>query len=175
MFNDFYNSFYDYFATYNWPYFLFWARIISGAIAIGLIAAIAAIVRKLAVYNRPLRHEKTSVEGAPVKRRRQQEPWLAILKKLESENPSDWNLAVMQADSIADNILKEMGLGGETMGERMKALDKSRLATLDDLWEAHRIRNEIAHSPEKSVTKHRAVYAVSLFEEVLKELGYLEE
>ena len=33
MFNDFYNSFYDYFATYNWPYFIFWARIISGAIA----------------------------------------------------------------------------------------------------------------------------------------------
>ena len=171
MFNDFYNSFYDYFATYNWPYFIFWARIISGAIAVLLIAVIAGTLKKLAFYNKPLRREKT--KGATVKKAAK-EPWLAILKKLESGNPSDWNLAVMQADSIADNILKEMGLGGETMGERMKALDKSRLATLDDLWEAHRIRNEIAHSPEKNVTKHRAVYAVSLFKEVLKELGYLE-
>ena len=174
MFNDFYSSFYDYFSTYDWAYFLFWARIISGAISVALIAAIAVIVKKLAFYNRPLRREKPGVKIHPV-RKAAKEPWLAILKKLDSENPSDWNLAIMQADSIVDNILKEMGLGGETMGERMKALDKSRLASLDDLWEAHRIRNEIAHSSEKNVTKHRAVYAVSLFEEVLKELGYIEE
>lgn len=173
MFNDFYNSIYERFASYDWAYFIFWARIISGAIAVGLIAAIAGIVKKLAFYNGPLWLEKARMEEVPPKKA-VKEPWLAILKKLESENPSDWNLAVMQADSIADNILKEMGLGGETMGERMKSLDKSRLATLDDLWEAHRIRNEIAHSPEKNVTKHRAVYALSLFEEVLKELGYLE-
>lgn len=173
MIFDFFFQFYEYLAAYDWRQFLFWARIISGLISLGLIIFIAVIVKKLSFYN--IRSVPESKEGGkefkPVTAK---EPWLAILKKLESENPADWNFALMQADALVDRILQEMGLSGDSMGERMKSLDKSRLLSLDDLWEAHRARNEIAHSPEKAVTKHRATSTIALFEKVLREMGYLE-
>lgn len=173
MIFDFFFQFYEYLAAYDWGRFLFWARIISGLISLGLIIFIAVIVKKLSFYN-TRRIPESKAGGKEFKPKTAKEPWLAVLKKLESENPADWNLAVMQADALVDRILQEMGLPGDSMGERMKSLDKSRLLSLDDLWEAHRARNEVAHSPEKAVTKHRATSTISLFEKVLKEMGYLE-
>lgn len=171
MFFDLYYKLVEYLTVYNWSRFLFWARIISGIISAALIAAMVVIIRKISPFNKP-RFAETS-EGKPTLKI-EKEPWLAVIKKLESENPADWNLAVIQADSIVDSILKEMGLGGETMGERLLKLDRGRLSSLEDLWEAHRIRNDVAHSPDRTISKHRANYAISLFEKVLKEMGYIE-
>lgn len=170
---EFYFQLQEYFINDDWLNFLFWARIISGAVSVSFIVFIGVIVVKLSAYNRPpaLKAEK---EAPDIPKKAAKEPWQAILKKLESGIPADWNLAVIQADSTVDRILQEMGLPGETMGDRMKQLDTSRMLSLDDLWEAHRIRNEIVHSPEKTITKHRAVFAISLFEKVLKEMGYLD-
>ena len=173
MIFDIFFQLYEYLFERDWSRFLFWANIVSGLISIALIVFIGVIVKKLSFYNIP-RFPKPKEKEEAAKIKITKEPWLAILKKLESDNSADWNVAVMQADSLVDKILQEMGLPGETMGDRMKTLDKSRFSSLDDLWEAHRIRNEIAHSPEKAVTKHRASYAISLFEKVLREMGYIE-
>ncbi|MBI2639781.1 MAG: hypothetical protein HYW90_02725 [Candidatus Sungbacteria bacterium] len=170
MLSDFYYRIIEYFTVYDWPRFLFWARTISALVSLGLIAAMVVIVRKISPYSKP-RFAKTGDKA--VAPNAMKEPWQQVLKKLGSENPADWNLAVIQADSIVDSILKEMGLVGETMGERMRTLDKGRLSSLDDLWEAHRVRNDIAHSPDRTVSKHRAAQAIGLFEKVLKEMGYL--
>lgn len=173
MFNDFYNRSYEFFAAYDWSHFIFWARIISGIFSLALMTAIVIIVKRLYQYHKPLAH--TIIPASKMMPEKTAKgPWQDIVKKLESDNPSDWNLAVIQADAVVDSILKEMGLTGETMGERLKTLDRSRLASLDDLWEAHRIRNQIAHETDRTVTKHQANYAISLFEKVLKELEYLE-
>lgn len=172
MLYDLYYRTIEYLTAYDWNYFLFWARIISGIISLGLIAFIVVVVRKISPFNKP-RFPKKS-EGVMGPARAVKEPWQQVLKKLESENPADWNLAVIQADSIVDSILKEMGLPGDTMGDRMRTLDKGRLSSLDDLWEGHRIRNDIAHSPDRTISKHRAVQAIGLFEKVLKEMGYIE-
>lgn len=171
MLADFYYRIAEFSSGYDWGRFLFWARIISAAVSAGLVAAMVIIVRKISPYSKPRFAEtgdKKSVAPNAMK-----EPWQQVLKKLGSENPADWNLAVIQADSIVDSILKEMGIPGETMGERMRTLDKGRLSSLEDLWEAHRVRNDIAHSPDRTVSKHRAAQAIGLFEKVLKEMGYI--
>lgn len=173
MINDFLNSIYEYFASDYWTHFLFWARIISGIFSAALVVAIGIVVKKLYEYSQRVPH-KIVPAGGFISKKIIKGPWQDILKKLNSENRSDWNLAIIQADSLVDNILKEMGLPGETMGDRMKTLDRSRLVSLDDLWEAHRIRNQIAHETDRTATKHKAAYAISLFEKVLKELEYLE-
>lgn len=165
----------DYFSVYDWNHFLLWAYWVSGAVSIMLAVAIGVIVKKLMYYNTPLQALfKKGAETISASPRKTREPWQEILKKLDSENSADWALAIIQADAIADRILQEMGLPGSSMGERLKTLDTSRLQSLNDLWEAHLIRNEIAHAPERGVTKHRAVRAVSLYEKVFRELRYIE-
>jgi len=102
-------------------------------------------------------------------------PWQEVMQRMESANPSDWNLAVIRADSLFDGVLKDMGLSGDTMGDRLKQLDLSKLASLNEVWEAHKIRNRIAHGTDRALTHDEAARAIGAFEAGLRELQYLTD
>lgn len=153
----------------------FWLRLISGVISSALIAAIVVIAvkfwelyrgrQRLVVKTETYRPPQELVSG----------PWVEVMRKIESPNPSDWNLAVIQADAILDNLLRAMGLFGETMGDRLKQLDRSKLNSLDEVWEAHKLRNRIAHATDRVLTREEARGAINLYAKALHELQYLEE
>lgn len=62
-----------------------------------------------------------------------------------SDNPNDWRLAIIEADIVLEALLEEHGHHGVTIGDRLKNLNGDTLRTLNDAWEAHKVRNEIAH------------------------------
>ena len=64
---------------------------------------------------------------------------------LESNNPNDWKLAIIEADIILDKALKDKGYAGPTIGDMLKSVAPSSLQSLQDAWEAHLVRNKIAH------------------------------
>lgn len=74
---------------------------------------------------------------------------------------------------IVDNILKNY-FPGDTMGDRLMNIDKTKLLSIDDLWEAHKIRNRLAHDPNYFLRHAEALRAVRLFESTLRELGAVE-
>jgi len=95
-----------------------------------------------------------------------------IIKHSASENPNDWKLAIIEADIILDGLLQQRGYAGGTLGERLKGLSTTQLNTLDDAWEAHKIRNRIAHDGADFVlTKHLASDTISRYQRVFAELG----
>lgn len=154
--------------------FVFWLRLFAGVITSAAIAGIAVIAIKFRQLNvgtltkwspRPpsLREDITS------------QPWPEVVRKIESANPSDWNLAVIQADAVFDEVLRGMGLPGETMGERLQRLDSSKLQNLNNVWEAHKIRNQIVHESDRILTQEEANRAVTYFKWALQELQYLQE
>src|SRR3989344_7783116 len=71
--------------------------------------------------------------------------WGEIQNHLNSMKEAEWKFAVIEADSLVDSILKVGGYPGDTMGDRLKNIDKTQIVTLDGLWEAHKIRNRLAH------------------------------
>src|SRR3989344_769417 len=73
--------------------------------------------------------------------------WDEIQRHLNSTKEAEWKFAVIEADSLVDYVLKSSGYPGDTMGERLKNMDKSQVVTLDGLWEAHKIRNRLTHDP----------------------------
>ena len=52
----------------------------------------------------------------------------------------------------------------------MKALQEEKFQAIDDLWDAHKVRNQIAHGGAAGVTYSDAVYALEKYERVLREL-----
>ena len=72
-----------------------------------------------------------------------------------------------------DHVLKSSGYPGDTMGERLKNIDKAQIVTLDGLWEAHKIRNRLAHDLNYFLRYGEAKRAVQLYEKTLKELNAL--
>lgn len=88
-----------------------------------------------------------------------------------SDNPNDWKLAIIEADIVLDQTLKERGHVGDTLGERLRAITPSQMSTIDDAWEAHMVRNKIAHQGADFVlTKRIADETIGRYRRVFAEL-----
>ncbi|MBI5138472.1 MAG: hypothetical protein HZA95_01590 [Candidatus Vogelbacteria bacterium] len=99
--------------------------------------------------------------------------WDSIQKHLATDSNTEWKLAVIEADKILDEATVKRGFVGDTLGERLKNADESVLSNLEDAWEAHKIRNRIAHEPGYHLTRRDAQRAISMFERVFKELNVI--
>lgn len=98
------------------------------------------------------------------------ERWKRVLEHVASENPSDWRIAIIEADIILDDLLNILKLPGSTMGDKLKAVEPSDFLTLDNAWEAHKARNMIAHQGSDFLLNQREVRRIiSLYEAVFKE------
>ncbi len=95
-----------------------------------------------------------------------------VLAHIASSNPNDWKLAIIEADIILDEALKSRGFVGNSLGERLKSISPTQLASLNEAWEAHKVRNRIAHEGADFVlTKRIADETITRYRRVFNELG----
>jgi hypothetical protein len=95
-----------------------------------------------------------------------------IRERISSEHPDDWKLAIIEADIILDQTLKQQGYAGTSLGERLRSITTSELPSLNDAWQAHKIRNFIAHNGHEYVlTQRDAQEAIVRYERVFRDLG----
>jgi len=99
--------------------------------------------------------------------------WQSIVEKANSENPSDLKLAIIEADAILDDMVKKMGYSGDDLGERLKNIELSDFNTLPQAWEAHKVRNKIAHEGNFILTQREAKRIVGLYRKVFEEFEYI--
>ncbi len=96
--------------------------------------------------------------------------WLGIENQLDRNNTAHIPMIVLEADKLLDQALRERGVKGETMGERMKvAKDTWRHANA--IWTAHKLRNQIAHESGITVSYDDARRALGAFKQALKDVG----
>jgi hypothetical protein len=82
--------------------------------------------------------------------------WQKLKQKLDTGLESDYKLAVIEADSTLDGILKKEGYVGETLGEKLEKVDAVVLPNMSDVSEAHLTRNNIVHNPDFRLTLEEA-------------------
>lgn len=99
--------------------------------------------------------------------------WDRVIMHVESYNESEWRLSVIEADIMLADLLNTMSLVGDSVGEKLKGVEKSDFTTLDLAWEAHKVRNQIAHDPGFMLTQREAKRVVGLFEAVFKEFAFI--
>lgn len=131
--------------------FFFAAIIIVGAIMFALICSTKKGSRRI------------DIEQYRVK-------YLAIENQLRRDEPSSYHLAVLNADKLVDQALRDRGLRGQTMAERMKNFNSS-FSDRNGIWMAHKLRNKIAHESDVKVSYDDARRALSSFKRALKDLG----
>jgi hypothetical protein len=98
--------------------------------------------------------------------------WSGITDHLNSQNPNDWRLAVIEADIMLEAALERAGFPGVTIGEKLKQANKNTFRSLQDAWQAHKVRNDIAHTGNDFVlTKRIADETLMRYKKVFDELG----
>lgn len=96
--------------------------------------------------------------------------WLTIEQQLNRDEAASCSLCILNADKLLDQAMRESGLPGETMGDRLKNSGK-RFSNLNGIWGAHKIRNQIAHEPGFKVSYDDARRALATFKQALKDIG----
>ena len=96
--------------------------------------------------------------------------WMTIEQQLVRGEEASSHLVVLNADKLLDQALKQRGFKGDTMGERMKAA-KATWSNANDVWNAHKLRNRIAHEADVTVGYDNARRALSAFKRALKDVG----
>lgn len=100
--------------------------------------------------------------------------WQEVQAHINSPNPSDWRLAILEADIMLGEILEKMGYQGDSIGDKLKGIEKSDFLTLDDAWEAHRVRNQVAHEGSDFQLNDRdAKRIIGLYQKVFSEFYYI--
>lgn len=72
--------------------------------------------------------------------------WREIQALLKDKK--QWPMAVLNADSLLDEVLRKRKVKGASMGERLVKIQK-KLSDHDAVWAAHKLRNKIAHGELK--------------------------
>lgn len=96
--------------------------------------------------------------------------WLKIEQQVDKDNQPSYHLAILNADNLLDKALKLRGFSGATMGERMKAA-KDVWNSANNVWTAHKIRNQIAHETDVRISYDATRSALKSYRQALKDVG----
>ena len=97
--------------------------------------------------------------------------WHYILTLVESPNESDWRVAIIESDTMMEEILKDKGLVGNTVSELLEEAKSNGYLSMQNAWDAHLVRNKIAHEgSEFPLSQIEARRAIKQFENFFEEL-----
>ena len=95
--------------------------------------------------------------------------WETILSRLESDNTSQYKVAILEADKFAEEILTDLGFGGAHFKERLEKMNDSDIETKDALITGHAVRNRIINEPTFEPTREEAEATLKHFSSFFKE------
>lgn len=96
--------------------------------------------------------------------------WLTIEQQLKRDEKTTYQMSVLQADTLLDQALKDKGIQGVTMADRMKQMQQ-KWSNANNVWSAHKLRNQIAHESDFVVSYESASRALTAFKQALKDVG----
>lgn len=95
--------------------------------------------------------------------------WETILSRLESDNPSQYKVAILEADVFAEEVLEILGYHGANMKERLEHMQDYDVETKGDLVTGHAVRNRIINESHFEPTREEAEATLRHFSNFFKE------
>ena len=158
------------------PAFITYVVVIGMAAAfLMLVFAVYAQIRLLqvehagfhALEEKAREHHDDEVESTG-----KNERWEHIVALASSANQSDWRRAILEADIMLGDVLMQAGYVGTSVGEQLKITNPLQVTTVRLAWDAHMLRNKIAHSGESLQLEVRDVQtAINNFKRVFEEFA----
>lgn len=165
-------------AIYN-PLLRYWGEFVALSLFVSLLlmALLIYCVIRISQIRKQERLRFEAAQETVVARDvpRSQLRWSRIMQEAGSEDEQKMRLAILEADIMLNELLDSLGYKGETMGDKMRTVEKANFNTIDLAWEAHRARNAIAHQGSAlSLTAREARRIIGLYERVFREFRFID-
>jgi hypothetical protein len=148
---------------------------VSVLITIGLVVGIVYFAIESGWWKVRKERFNDLVLKSNVGKKHAQEAWHHIQESFFRGSENDLKVAVMEADKLLNEALRDAGVMGFQLGDRLKKANPSEVPNLNDLWQAHKLRNQIAHEPNFKLKRDLAERAIKIYEEALKNLGIFDD
>ncbi len=109
----------------------------------------------------------------PIEKEKWIKEWGKIKKRLQSNLETEAKLAIIEADSLLDEILENMGYREKDLEEKLNKLPPDFLTNLQEIYRAHKIRNDIVHDPSYKLDLGEAKRVLAAYEKALAEVDIL--
>lgn len=154
-------------AAHIWTWIVVIGYVLS---VVGLFVIVYATVKLFELRKREEIHYSTLIESPEVTGG-ENPRWLHIESLAEGASASQWREAIIEADIMLDDVLARNGYVGDGVGEKLKSVESESLSTLNDAWEAHKVRNQIAHEGSAfNLSEELALRTISRYGAVFREL-----
>ena len=151
---------------------LYWFKIISLISIPFLLWGIIHYARKLKILPKKIEQIKAwfglnEVFETPSKSKKQ---WQAIEELLLENYSSSWKLAVVKADALIENLLKQLGFKGNNLEELINSLKLRGYQNLNLLEGAHAVSKEILANRDYSINQKEAQSIVEIYKKFWQEI-----
>jgi hypothetical protein len=172
-FQDVYVLIFDLLSGFYYSTFFLAIKILVG---IYLFILLADIVMLLMLRNVP-QNVRVGLKGMDmhlISKSKLQKRWDKVKSRLKSDNVSQYKVAIIEADAIAEEVLAGIGYKGANMAEKLQQVQPAHLDEhLEALKGAHEIRNRIVHEEDFALDHRMAVAVVGVYENFLDYLEFL--
>lgn len=149
------------------------AQIIGGAISIILLIVIIWLTKLGGYPQRHLRHLRLAWNGGKVRKARLVSKWSSIEGVIEIHDPKLWRRALIDADSMLDEVLAKIGYEGGNLDERLENVSAEQFPSLAEAWRAHQVRRFVEEDPSYLPTREVMEKTVEIYRNIFKETGII--
>jgi hypothetical protein len=146
-------------------------EIFAVIVTVALIAATVIIIINTGWFAVRVDRVRHVILRTDIPKKHAKNAWDAAQKHFFAGNPNDLKMAVMEADNILNDALRYAGINGANLGDRLKHVKRNQMPNIEDVWAAHKLRNEIAHETSFSLKRDVAERALDAYETALKNMG----
>jgi hypothetical protein len=164
----------DFLKFYNSPFFSV-IKFLLGVYAIVIIVDIILLIIKRGLGG----NVREAIVGMNIprelttKKKKMKTRWNVVRARLKSDNESEYKVAIIEADNIIDDLVRNMTYPGANMGERLNNVPEGQIESLEELKKAHEIRNRIIHEENFQVSREYAKEILKKYEAFLEEFEVL--
>lgn len=153
---------------------LTWLQVLSVLISAAFIAGTVWIIIKTGWVRLRVERFQHVILKRDTLRTRTKTSWNDIERHFFAGSDNDLKIALIKADTLLDEALVDAGVPGAQLGDRLKRVRPDQLPNLEDVWQAHKLRNRIAHEADFKVKRDLAERALTVYEKALEYLGALD-
>lgn len=104
----------------------------------------------------------------PFGAKKMEKDWKKIRARIETGLESEYKLAIIETDNLLDETLKKMRYEGDGLTEKLQKMTSVTLANIEEVKEAHKIRNSIIHDPNYKISLEQTKKFLDVYEKTFK-------
>jgi hypothetical protein len=142
---------------------------------IAVVVAIVYFVRETGWARYRSARFRALVLKSNISREQARKSWANIQQHFFRGGESDLKVSILEADKLLNEAMRDAGIMGIQLGDRLKKANAQDIPNLNDIWQAHKLRNQIAHESNFKLKRDLAERALNIYEVALTNLGIFEE